>query len=410
MLTKSLVEQSPSVNNVNTLVTVDLGLLVGMGLLILAAVALTFFGFNRSKQRKMFNREMPTATQAQSIPDGAAEVLDVLATAGMVLDGSNTVLRATTGAQAYGLVQNRLLVHDKLVDLVDIARESGIPEHIDTELATGLRGESVFVHARAARLGSRYVMLLVDDRTEARRLEETRRDFVANISHELKTPIGAVSLLAEAIQDAVEDPEMVKKFANNLQRESNRLASLVQDIIQLSRLQSAETVASADKIDLSGLVAEAVERNHFLAENKHIRLRVNAPRGQLVFGDHEMLSTAVKNLIENAILYSEEGSQVGVGLRTVNGVAEISVADNGVGIPLEEQSRVFERFYRVDTSRSRQTGGTGLGLSIVKHVAMNHRGEVRVFSQPGLGSTFTLRLPVADNTVDDLTEQKEQGE
>lgn len=352
---------------------------------------------------------MAVITPVQSIPDGAAEVLDVLATAGMVLDGSNTVLRATTGAQAYGLVQNRHLIHSALVELVDLARETGLPEHIDTELSTGLRGEAVFVHARAARLGSRYVMLLVDDRTESRRLEETRRDFVANISHELKTPIGAVSLLAEAIQDAVDDPVMVKKFAANLQRESARLASLVQDIIQLSRLQSAESVANASQIDLSGVVAEAVERNHFMAENKHIRIRVDAPRGHMIYGDHEMLSTAVKNLIENAILYSEEGSQVGVGLRTVDGVAEISVADNGVGIPADEQPRIFERFYRVDASRSRQTGGTGLGLSIVKHVAMNHRGEVRLFSQPGLGSTFTLRLPVADNTVDDLTEQKEQG-
>jgi len=404
------VSQSPSVNNVNTTITIDFGLLSLLGLIALAVgggLALILVG---SKNRKSLKSQMPTATQVQSIPDGAAEVLDVLATAGMVLDGSNTVLRATTGAQAYGLVQSRLLIHSALVNLVDLARETGGPEHIDTELSTGLRGESVFVHARAARLGSRYVMLLVDDRTEARRLEETRRDFVANISHELKTPIGAVSLLAEALQDAVDDPAMVKKFASNLQRESNRLASLVQDIIQLSRLQSAETVAKANKIDLSAVVAEAVERNHFLADNKQIRIRVDAPRGHIIFGDHEMLSTAVKNLIENAILYSEEGSQVGVGLRTINGVAEISVADNGVGIPADEQARVFERFYRVDASRSRQTGGTGLGLSIVKHVAMNHRGEVRVFSQPGLGSTFTLRLPVADNTVDDLTEQKEQGE
>ena len=401
-------EQSPSVNNVNTSATIDIALIVVLGLIALAITATVFLVVQLLNRRKQ--TPMSIATPVQSIPDGAAEVLDVLATAGMVLDGSNTVLRATTGAQAYGLVQNRLLIHSALVELVDLARETGMPEHIDTELTTGLRGEVVYVHARAARLGSRYVMLLVDDRTESRRLEETRRDFVANISHELKTPIGAVSLLAEALQDAVDDPVMVKKFASNLQRESSRLASLVQDIIQLSRLQSAESVAYASQIDLSGVVAEAVERNHFLAENKQIRIRVDAPRGHLVYGDHEMLSTAVKNLIENAILYSEEGSQVGVGLRTVDGIAEISVADNGVGIPAEEQSRVFERFYRVDASRSRQTGGTGLGLSIVKHVAMNHRGEVRLFSQPGLGSTFTLRLPVADNTVDDLTEQKEQGE
>lgn len=350
---------------------------------------------------------MTSIKQSSSIPDGAAEVLDVLATAGMVLDGRNNVLRATTGAQAYGLVLNRLLVHEALIELVDKVRKTGEPQHIDTELETGLRGDVVFVHARAARLGTRYVMLLVDDRTESRRLEETRRDFVANISHELKTPIGAVSLLAEALQDAIDDPAMVKKFAANLQREANRLASLVQDIIQLSRLQSAEAVANAALLDLSGVVAEAVERNHFLAESKQIRIRVDAPRGHKIYGDHEMLSTAIKNLIENAILYSEEGSQVGVGLRAVDGIAEISVADNGVGIPAEEQDRIFERFYRVDASRSRQTGGTGLGLSIVKHVALNHRGDVRLFSQPGLGSTFTLRLPVADKNADDLSPQKE---
>ena len=373
-------------------------------LLVLGSVILVVYTVQKRKQT---NSPMTSIKQSGSIPDGAAEVLDVLATAGMVLDGRNNVLRATTGAQAYGLVQNRLLVHEILLDLVDKARKTGEPQHIDTELETGLRGEVVYVHARAARLGTRYVMLLVDDRTESRRLEETRRDFVANISHELKTPIGAVSLLAEALQDAIDDPVMVKKFAANLEREANRLASLVQDIIQLSRLQSAETVANATLIDLSGVVAEAVERNHFLAETKQIRIRVEAPRGHKIFGDHEMLSTAIKNLIENAILYSEDGSQVGVALRSVDGVAEISVADNGVGIPPEEQDRIFERFYRVDASRSRQTGGTGLGLSIVKHVALNHRGDVRLFSQPGLGSTFTLRLPVADKNVDDLTPQKE---
>jgi len=374
------------------------------GCFSLGSVILVMFAAQKRKQSKA---HMTSIKQSGSIPDGAAEVLDVLATAGMVLDGRNNVLRATTGAQAYGLVLNRLLVHEALIELVDKVRKTGEPQHIDTELETGLRGDVVFVHARAARLGTRYVMLLVDDRTESRRLEETRRDFVANISHELKTPIGAVSLLAEALQDAIDDPAMVKKFAANLQREANRLASLVQDIIQLSRLQSAEAVANAALLDLSGVVAEAVERNHFLAESKQIRIRVDAPRGHKIYGDHEMLSTAIKNLIENAILYSEEGSQVGVGLRAVDGIAEISVADNGVGIPAEEQDRIFERFYRVDASRSRQTGGTGLGLSIVKHVALNHRGDVRLFSQPGLGSTFTLRLPVADKNADDLSPQKE---
>ena len=387
---------SHSVNLVNTFAVALLAFVAGVLACALLVPVL--------RRRRVSANQSAFSAAQQTIPDGAAEVLDVLATAGMVLDGSNTVLRATTGAVAYGLVQYKLLAHQQLIDLVDRARESGEAEHIDTELSTGLRGETVYVHARAARLGTRYVMLLVDDRTEARRLEETRRDFVANISHELKTPIGAISLLAEALEDGIDDEVMVKKFAKNLQREASRLTSLVQDIIQLSRLQSAEPIANAKLIDLSGVVAEAVERNHFIAETKHVRIRVQAPKGIKVYGDHEMLSTAVKNLIENAVIYSEEGSQVGVGLRSVNGVAEISVADNGVGIPAEEQERIFERFYRIDASRSRQTGGTGLGLSIVKHVAMNHRGEIRLFSQAGLGSTFTLRMPEADNTVGSLTE------
>jgi two-component system sensor histidine kinase SenX3 len=346
--------------------------------------------------------KMPTTTAAtNAIVDGAAEVLDVLATAGIVLDGSNTVLRSTAGAQAFGLVQNRLLIHSVLVELVDRVRANGETENLETSVTTGLRGTNLWIHARAARLGERFVLLLVEDRTESKRLEETRRDFVANISHELKTPIGAIGLLAEALQDATDDPELVKKFAGNLYRESRRLAHLVQDIIQLSRLQSAETVTNAHLIDLAGVISEAVERNLVIAENKNIKLASSAPAGIQVFGDHEQLAVAIKNLIENAILYSDEGSQVGIGLRAEDGVAEIAVTDSGVGIPAEEQERIFERFYRVDPSRSRQTGGTGLGLSIVKHIAMNHRGEVRLFSQVGLGSTFTLRIPMADAEVNE---------
>jgi len=388
--------QSPSVKNVNTLALFTLALILGIGLGVGLAFAL--------KVRARRGNMSTTVTGDTALVDGAAEVLDVLATAAMVLDGSNTVIRATTGAQAFGLVQSRLLIHSVLVDLVDRVRESGETENLETDLTTGLRSNHIFVHARAARLADRYVVLLVEDRTESQRLEETRRDFVANISHELKTPIGAVGLLAEALQDATDDPTLVKKFAGNLYRESRRLAHLVQDIIQLSRLQSAEVVANAHLIELAGVIAEAAERNLVIAENKNIKIAVSAPAGIQVFGDHEMLVVAIKNLIENAVLYSDDNSQVGVGLSVADGVVEIAVTDSGVGIPQDEQERIFERFYRVDPSRSRQTGGTGLGLSIVKHVAKNHRGEVRLFSQPGLGSTFTLRIPIADSTTNEAIE------
>lgn len=368
------------------LLAVTAGLIVGAGFVLV---------LTRDKGKK----QLEAIEAERAIPEGAVEILDLLTSAGVILNGSNTVVRATNGALALGLVQNRLLIHSELVRLVELVRGTGRNHEIEAELSTGLRGESIWVLARAARMENNNVMLLVEDRTEAKRLEETRRDFVANISHELKTPIGAIGLLAEALQDATDDPAMVTKFAGNLYKESRRLGSLVQEIIQLSRLQSAELSKTGELVDLEGIVHESVERNQVIAEAKNITLDVVAPSGVVVYGDHEMLTMAVKNLIENAILYSDSDSTVGIGLRSVNGIAEIAVTDHGVGIAAEDQERIFERFYRVDPSRSRDTGGTGLGLSIVKHVASNHRGEIKLFSQVGIGSTFTLRLPLADTNL-----------
>jgi two-component system sensor histidine kinase SenX3 len=327
----------------------------------------------------------------------AAQVVDVLATAGVVLDLSNNVLRASPGAVQFGLVQNRRLVHGALVQLVDEARKSSGAVSRDIELETGLKRDTVYVHARAARFGDNYVMLLVDDRTESRKLEETRRDFVANVSHELKTPIGAISLLTEAISGATDDPVTIQRFAESLQKESHRLANIVQELIQLSRVQGAKLSETSGELDLATVISDAVDRNVVLAEQHEIKLASNASGSVKFFGDYEMLTTAVKNLIENAIVYSEPGGQVGVGLKVVDGIAEIAVTDSGIGIPETEQERIFERFYRVDPSRSRETGGTGLGLAIVKHAAYNHRGEVKLFSKVGVGSTFTLRLPLNES-------------
>ena len=327
----------------------------------------------------------------------AAQVVDVIATAGIVLDKYNTVLRASPGAIQFGLVQNRRLIHSSLVQLAEQAWNNSGAISKDIELEMGLRRDSVFVHARAAKFGDRYVMLLVDDRTESRKLEETRRDFVANVSHELKTPIGAISLLAEAISGATDDPQTVQRFAESMQKESQRLATIVQELIELSRVQGAKLADSAEEIDLVTVIADAVDRSVVLAEQHQIRLASNATGSVKLFGDYEMLTSAVRNLIENAIVYSEPGGQVGVGLKVVGQVAELAVTDSGIGIPESEQQRIFERFYRVDPSRSRETGGTGLGLSIVKHAAHNHRGEVKLFSKLGVGSTFTIRLPLNGN-------------
>jgi two-component system sensor histidine kinase SenX3 len=323
-----------------------------------------------------------------------SQVLDVIATAGVVLDANNLVLKASPGASQFGLVEGRKLIHPSLTQLADKARNSIGAVDIELELETGLSKDETWVHARAAKFGNHYLLLLLEDQTDSKKLEETRRDFVANVSHELKTPIGAISLLAEAISGASEDPAAISKFVVSLQKESQRLANIVQELIQLSRVQGANLSETEAEIDLNTVIADAVDRNQVLANQKQIRLASTANQSAKLQGDYEMLVTAVRNLIENAIVYSEPGGQVGVGIKVSDQIAEISVTDSGIGIPESEQERIFERFYRVDPSRSRETGGTGLGLSIVKHATSLHKGEVKIFSKPGVGSTFTLRLPI----------------
>jgi two-component system sensor histidine kinase SenX3 len=251
---------------------------------------------------------------------------------------------------------------------------------------------------RLAALGTRYVLLLADDHTEAFRLDEVRRDFVANISHELKTPIAAVGLLAEALDQAADEPAQVRRFANRLTSESRRLARLTQEIIELSRLQAQEALALPELVNVDAVVADAVDQNRVVAGAARITIAVGKKTGAFVYGDQQLLVMAVNNLVANAVAYSSEGSRVGVGVRRNDGAVEITVTDQGVGIPEVDLDRVFERFFRVDQARARNTGGTGLGLAIVKHVVQNHGGDIRVWSQLGHGSTFTVRIPEAPVT------------
>ena len=334
------------------------------------------------------------------LPDGVDEVIDSLESAGVVIDASNNVIKASTGALAFGLVWNQALVHQPLMELVDQVRRDGIPVSRELSVARGPFGEAqLTLLVRVARLGNRFVLLLADDRTEAHRLDDVRRDFVANVSHELKTPIGAVGLLAEALASASDEPEEVKRFAKRLTRESERLAGITAEIIELSRLQSGDPLTSAERIDVQAVIGQAVDRNRVAAESHRISLVTSGKIRAEVFGDQQLLVTAVHNLISNAIQYSPDGSRVGVGVSAGDGVVEISVTDQGVGIPEAERDRVFERFFRVDVARSRNTGGSGLGLAIVKHVVQNHGGDVRVWSQVGRGSTFTIRLPEASQEI-----------
>lgn len=363
------------------LLAVFFGLLVGIAVTVIVVAA------HRRGQRAV-------AVVSATVPDGVDEVIDALESVGVVLDASNNVVKASTGALTFGLVWNQALVHPELVALVDEVRRTGETISQELHLARGPFGDAnLRILVRVARLGTRYVLLLAEDRTEAYRLEEVRRDFVANVSHELKTPIGAVSLLAEAIESASGEPEEVTRFARRLTVESDRLARLTQEIIELSRLQAGDALEGADYVDIDDVVAQAVDRNRVAAQAHRIALVTGGDAGAQVFGDENMLVTAVHNLVVNAIQYSPDGSRVGVGVSRADSVVEISVTDQGVGIPESERERVFERFFRVDSARSRDTGGTGLGLAIVKHVVQNHGGDVRVWSQLGSGSTFTIRLP-----------------
>jgi len=337
---------------------------------------------------------------SSDVPDGVDQVIDALESAGVVLDPSNNVVKASPGALAFGLVWNQALVYPELIGLVDRVRRNGDPITEEIHLTRGPIGEAnIYLFVRVARLGARYVLLLAEDRTESYRLDEARRDFVANISHELKTPIGAVGLLAEAMASASDDPEQVRRFAKRLTKESERLARITQEIIELSRLQASDALTKAELVDVDHVVALAIDQNRVVAEAHKVHLASGGDAGAEVYGDEALLATALHNLIANAIQYSPKGSRVGVGVSHNDGIVEIAVTDQGVGIPDEDQDRVFERFFRTDPARSRHTGGTGLGLSIVKHVVQNHGGDIRVWSQPGNGSTFTIRLPEASRAA-----------
>ncbi len=357
----------------------------------------------RASERER-EREAPTSpTTPSALLPGVADVLAVLRSSTVVLDGGEQVVRASPSAYAYGMVRDGRIVVPDLLHLARLVRRDGEIRETDIELPRGpLGGGKVSVLVRIAPLGPSAVLLLVEDRTEALRVDAVRRDFVANVSHELKTPVGAVALLSEAMIDAAGDPAAVVRFAGRMQHEATRLSQLVQDIIDLSRLQGHDPLQSPELVALDEVVMEAVDRSRLAAETKDVTVVVGGDRGLCVNGDGRQLGMALGNLVDNAVRHSPPGTRVGVAMRRAPadrshaaGIVEISVTDEGDGIPREEIARVFERFYRVDAARSRDTGGTGLGLAIAKHVAVGHGGEVTVWSVEGSGSTFTLRLPGA---------------
>ena len=278
--------------------------------------------------------------------------------------------------------------------------QSGTPAAVDLSPLDhrGRQPAAVLAHVRP--LGAGFTMVEAGDTSDAVRLEATRRDFVANVSHELKTPVGAMGLLAEAVLDAADDPAEVRRFGTKILNEATRLGNLVTELIALSRLTGAEGLPEMAVVDVDEVVREALARSRLSAESANIEIIVDRPTGLEVDGDLTLLVTALSNLVENAIAYSPPAASVSISRRLVGGTVEIAVTDRGIGIAAEHQKRVFERFFRVDPARSRATGGTGLGLAIVKHVLANHGGDVRLWSSPGTGSTFTMRLPVRVEEID----------
>ncbi|MET7293337.1 ATP-binding protein [Streptomyces griseoloalbus] len=378
-------------------------------------IAMLAFRFSEREQRR------PTRTSLHTdpvLPPGVDTVLSVLRSSAVVLDEADGVVKASSAAYALGLVRGGKLAVEPMLQMARDTRRDGEIRQVELDLprrGTG-RGEALAVSARVAPLGSRLVLLLVEDLTEARRIEAVRRDFVANVSHELKTPVGALSLLSEAVMDASDDPEAVERFAGRMQIEATRLTNLVQELIDLSRVQNDDPLEDAEPIRVDELVAEAIDRCRHAAGTKEITMASNVlvPEGLdqggagrraggiadlHVWGNRGQLAAALGNLVENAVNYSPARTRVGIAARTVaqpgGDLIEIAVTDQGIGISDKDKERIFERFYRVDPARSRATGGTGLGLAIVKHVAASHGGEVTVWSAEGQGSTFTLRLPEA---------------
>ena len=339
------------------------------------------------------------------LPQVLLKTLQSLESESLIIIPGEQILFQSPGITNFAIVKDERITSEDLMALIRVARRTNETHRSRIEIARGPigAGKREFEVSVSPLNDEGMVLVLISDQSEARRIDAVRRDFVANVSHELKTPIGALGLLSEAILGAKDQPDAVVKFASRMQMEAKRLTDLVQEIIDLSRLQSSDPLQKAFDVEASDVVREAVAQSAFSAESRKITVEIGEIEDATVIGDRDQLIMAVLNLVENAINYSPENTKVSVVVKVKKELLEISVTDQGIGIAEGELARVFERFYRVDPARSRMTGGTGLGLSIVKHVALNHGGDIKVWSKEGVGSTFTLQLPIARSNEGELS-------
>ena len=369
------------------------------------AVAAAWLLRSAARDRAVARQPVRVRPVFSSIQPLSALVVEALDNGVVVVDAQDRVVLLNPAARRMNIVDVDRLSFPGLAEVADRARARG--EHVTqiVDLPVGRLGrEPIALSVTAVplqtdddRVGA--VGLMLADMSEHRRLEAVRRDFVANVSHELKTPVGALTLLAEAVQDAADDPDAVARFAVRMQHEGTRLARLVQELMELSRVQGADPMPGAEAIDVGRLITEAADRARLAAEQSSIDLVVRKPADPLIVsGDEGQLTTAVANLVDNAVAYSSAGTRVVVQAGPASDTqarptVDIAVTDQGLGIAESDLDRIFERFYRVDPARSRATGGTGLGLAIVRNIVTNHLGTIAVQSTVGQGSTFTIRLP-----------------
>ncbi len=333
------------------------------------------------------------------LPEALTRTFELLEDDVLVIDNDDAPIFQSEGIASLNILKDSVLYGDEILAIVRAVRRTGKPHQGIVEIARGPIGEGKRkIKIAVTTLDEDTTLILINDESEKSRVDAIRRDFIANISHELKTPIGALSLLSEAISQAKDEPEAMERFASRIKAEAKRLEDLVKEIINLSRLQGEDPLTDPHPVELHEVVREAISQAETSAEARSIDVINQSGKSveAWVRGDRDQLIMAVHNLIENAINYSPERTRVAVEVKRIDGLVEIDVVDQGIGIKEEDLERIFERFYRVDPARSRETGGTGLGLSIVKHVAQNHGGEVKVWSKVGVGSTFALRLPEVD--------------
>ncbi len=387
----------------------DLVLVAVMGLFV-GAVAVAAFRISEHQMRG------PTPQEPKPVSPDEAALLAALREGVVLLDHRGRVLRADATARSLGIINDDALAPGPIRTLYGQVRASGELVHEDIDVPCSPLPQAAVYHltVRIHPLSHDRTLITIADRTEKVRLDNIRRDFMQNVSHELKTPVGALSLLAETVHESADDPDAVRHFSDRMMHESRRLARLVTEIIELSRLESPNALVRAETVSIDEVVAEAIDRVRVTAAAAQIGLTSGGMTGLQVRGDASLLMTAVRNLLDNAIRYSPAHASVNVATTGDDEVVKIVVVDEGVGLTAEQRARVFERFYRVDDARSRETGGTGLGLAIVKHIASDHGGSVAVWSAPGKGSTFTLTLPrahtsVRDSAAESQTRQKRVG-